>query len=281
MLIDDFEASRQAAGTTDATLDGYRAAWAELARWYEAANARAPDPAALTSLDLAEWRRSLAARLQPSSVNTRLRQLKAILAWAVHEGVIAENPARNLRPVPQEEGPVKTLSRKTMAALLREARRDGRTRDYALMTVLAQTGLRIDEALALTWEDIKIGERSGSVTVRHGKGGKRRTVPLTLTARQALIEWRTAQGDGAERVFPVGARAVQKALHRYSRRAGLEDRVTPHMFRHTFCKALVDAGESLDRVAALAGHARLDTTARYTKPTVTDLEKAVAKLEWI
>jgi len=53
-----------------------------------------------------------------------------------------------------------------------------------------------------------------------------------------------------------------------------------HTLRHTFCKTLVDAGESLDRVAALAGHASLNTTARYTKPSFTDLEKAVARLAW-
>ena len=127
-----------------------------------------------------------------------------------------------------------------------------------------------------------IGERSGSVTVRKGKGGKSRTVPLTLTARTALMAWREAAGAAlGDRVFPIGARAVQKALERYARRAGIEGAVTPHMFRHTFCKILVDAGESLDRVAALAGHSSLNTTARYTKPTAQDLERAVSKLEWV
>ncbi|MDR9757032.1 MAG: hypothetical protein RJR35_09955 [Thermoanaerobacterales bacterium] len=49
---------------------------------------------------------------------------------------------------------------------------------------------------------------------------------------------------------------------------------------HTFCKMLVDAGESLDRVAALAGHENLNTTARYTRPGRADLEKAVEKIAW-
>ncbi|MGB9792925.1 MAG: tyrosine-type recombinase/integrase, partial [Thermacetogeniaceae bacterium] len=53
-----------------------------------------------------------------------------------------------------------------------------------------------------------------------------------------------------------------------------------HSFRHTFCKMLVDAGESLDRVAVLAGHGNLNTTARYTRPGRVDLEKAVEKLAW-
>jgi len=55
--------------------------------------------------------------------------------------------------------------------------------------------------------------------------------------------------------------------------AGVE--VTPHRLHHTFCKMLVDAGESLDRVAVLAGHANLNTTARHTWPGVKDLERAV------
>lgn len=57
-------------------------------------------------------------------------------------------------------------------------------------------------------------------------------------------------------------------------------RLTPHMLRHTFCKMLLDAGESLDRVAVLAGHANLNTTARYIRPSVQDLERAVEKLAW-
>lgn len=56
--------------------------------------------------------------------------------------------------------------------------------------------------------------------------------------------------------------------------------VTVHTLRHTFCKMLIDAGESLDRVAALAGHANLSTTARYTKSWFPDLKKAAARLAW-
>lgn len=162
-----------------------------------------------------------------------------------------------------------------------EAPKAGTAYDVALITLLAETGLRVSEPLAVTWADVTIRERSGSVTVRRGKGGKTRIVPLKLTARQALAAWRRAmEPDAGSRVFHVGARAVQKALARYARRVGIEGRVTPHMVQHTFCKALVDAGESLDRVAALAGHSSLKTTPRYTKPTAQDLEGAVSRLEW-
>jgi len=68
-------------------------------------------------------------------------------------------------------------------------------------------------------------------------------------------------------------------VHRYASLAGLHG-VTVHTLRHTFCKMLIDAGESLDRVAALAGRANLNTAARYTRPSFTDLERAVGKLAW-
>jgi site-specific recombinase XerD len=55
----------------------------------------------------------------------------------------------------------------------------------------------------------------------------------------------------------------------------------PHALRHSFCKSLVDAGTSLDGVTALAGHAGLNTAARYTRPTCADLEREVKKLEWM
>lgn len=86
---------------------------------------------------------------------------------------------------------------------------------------------------------------------------------------------------GRAGAHPLTSRAAQQAFARYVRRAGLQLAVTPHTLRHTFAKRLVDEGVSLDRVAALAGHASLSTTARYTRPTAADLEQAVSKLDWV
>lgn len=77
---------------------------------------------------------------------------------------------------------------------------------------------------------------------------------------------------------PMTKRAAERMFKKYYRLSGVD--VTPHRLRHTFCKMLIDAGESLDRVAMLAGHENLNTTARYTKPGREDLEMAVEKLAW-
>ena len=95
--------------------------------------------------------------------------------------------------------------------------------------------------------------------------------------------WRGAGEDSPVFPGPTGrpltSRAVDKARAAYNRVAGIDPPATPLCLRHAFCKALVDAGESLDRVAALAGHADLHTTARYTRPTQADLQRAVSRLD--
>ena len=73
------------------------------------------------------------------------------------------------------------------------------------------------------------------------------------------------------------ARAVQRILQRYAQDAGLEE-LTPHICRHTFAKNLVNNGVSLEKVAALLGHANLNTTRLYITPDKRDLEFAVEKL---
>jgi integrase/recombinase XerC len=70
---------------------------------------------------------------------------------------------------------------------------------------------------------------------------------------------------------------LQRRLAEIGRLAGLE--VTPHTLRHTFAKNLVDAGVSLEKVAALLGHSSLNTTRIYTVPGHNDLEKAVEVLD--
>ncbi len=142
------------------------------------------------------------------------------------------------------------------------------------------------ELCALQAPDVVLNERSGSVTVRRGKGNKARVVPLNVEARRPLWAW-FALVDGtmqeSDPLFCDGQgqalqpRGVQHAIKEYGRRAGIE--VTPHILRHTFAKALADAGVSAEQIAALLGHSKLETTRRYTQPTGRDLAAAVERLE--
>ena len=105
-----------------------------------------------------------------------------------------------------------------------------------------------------------------------------------MTVRKVLAEYlESHRGGGWLFVNRYGERLSERSgerpVRRYASLAGLQG-VTVHTLRHTFCKMLIDAGESLHRVAALAGHANLSTTARYTKSWFPDLKKAAARLAW-
>ncbi|MHB8157257.1 MAG: tyrosine-type recombinase/integrase, partial [Desulfocucumaceae bacterium] len=108
-------------------------------------------------------------------------------------------------------------------------------------------------------------------------------VPLNATVRNVLKEYmKGIKGDwlfsGSGRDGTMTSRSSQRMFNKYKRLSGVD--ATPHMLRHTFGKMLIDAGESHDKVAALLGHASMNTTARYTIPSAHDLECSVEKLSW-
>ncbi len=223
-----------------------------------------------------------------------LAALRTLGAWAVGAGALSTNPVTHIRSIETPALAPKWLDKRTQTALLREIEREvnaARTqaarwqafRDQALVMLLLQAGLQVSEACNLTLSDLAIGERKGSVVVREGKGLKQRTVPLNSEARRALSEWLAVRPAwshqslfGGQRGEALQPRAVQRLLADYGRRASVE--VTPHTLRHSFAKNLIDAGVSMAKVAALLGHANLNTTRIYTTPSVTDLEVAVESI---
>lgn len=266
---------------------GYLGEMSRFAHWHEQSTGAPFAPGAVTPLDVADYRRWLLGRgRKPATVNRALDALAAFFAWAASEGLAGADPTEGVRRVPEQRRTPRWLGRRELGAFVRAVHRYGGTRDVALVSLMLHGGLRVSEACSLKVSDLEVRERSGVVRVR-GKGGKYREVPLNATARRALAGYLAARGGpgGDEWLFVsrkgsrLSARAAERSVARYARLAGLEG-VTPHALRHTFCKMLVDAGESLDRVAALAGHANLNTTARYTRPSLQDLERAVDRIAW-
>jgi site-specific recombinase XerD len=157
-----------------------------------------------------------------------------------------------------------------------------------MLALFGGTGLRLSELVALGVTDVRIRERAGRVTVRSGKGGRWRTVPLNRETRKRLREWLAVRPDtGDEALFmgrrghPLRHRGVERIVTRLAVDAKLPPQdVTPHTLRHSFAKALLDAGASLDKVQTVLGHESLVTTARYTIPSDNDLERAVGRISW-
>ncbi len=285
-LISEFEVYLREKDASPFTVRAYLSDLKKFIKWYRDTAGELPEVGVVGPLDIAEFKRHLQNRKQkPATINRALRSLKTFFKWAVERGRIDRDPAGDIKPVSEVKNTPRALGRKEQQALMRAVRKSGKERDIAIITLLLHTGLRVSELCALNVDDVTIRERSGHVVVRSGKGNKYREVPLNLTARRALSEWLEIRGSDSGPLFPgrggkhITARNIEYMISRYAYGARLEN-VTPHVLRHTFCKSLVDAGESLDRVAVLAGHADLNTTAKYTRPTRKDLQNSVDKLAW-
>lgn len=269
---------------------------ARFATWFDGRHG-SWDPAAVTPLDLVEYRSHLQRTggrrrkdqspqpASPATVNRALVSLSVFCQWAVREGIMATDPTTDINPVEEEELAPRWLDRRQQAAFVRAVQAGGSLRDIALCGLMLHAGLRVSEVCALGHGDVTTSERSGWVTVRKGKGNKQRRVPLNVTIRRILDAYtKTLPAEqlalfASERSEQITPRAVQYLVEQYAYGARLEG-VSPHTLRHTFCKNLIDAGTPIDQVAKLAGHSSLDVTRRYTTPGEKDLQAAVERTAW-
>lgn len=305
MATDEFFAYLRGLDKSPNTLATYRFNLATFERWFTCQSGRDLRPELVTPIDVKEYKRWLESeRYAPGTVNAKLSALRGWLDWAQTVGAIDDNPASRIKLVPsmpsispkwldrqQQYALIRTVTEAKQLAAAKGLAKSHRlaVRNIALLALMLHAGLRVSEAVHLRVDDLVIRPRTGVVTVRRGKGGKFRQVPLNQDARTAIGEWLSlleqAGQIGGHPLFcakngaPLHVRTVQIWLARLGRRAGL-GHLTPHQLRHTFGKNLVDAGESLDRVARLMGHSSIDTTAIYTMPSAADLLRSVEKIAW-
>src|ERR671934_1298747 len=274
-------------GMAEKTITTYTSDLVSFARWFTDSTGEPFRGAAVTPSDLLDYKAHLRTvqRRQAATVNRRLAALRKFFLWAQATGRIAELPKATVKGVPAAPRAPKSLPKRDVDRLIREAQKAGNKRNLAIVHLLRHTGLRVGELCALRLSDIRTSERKGSVLVRSGKGDKDRIVPLNHDVREALeayLKVRPAAADDhlflGQRGEPLQTDGVQLIVRKLARRAGLQG-VTPHVLRHSFAKHVLDAGEDLATVSRLLGHERLETTAIYTEPTARDLEDAVAKLE--
>ena len=147
-------------------------------------------------------------------------------------------------------------------------------RDKLLMSLMYGIGLRVSEVSRLKWMDVCFDRQT--VRVVRGKGQKDRLVILPARLIGPLQEIQKIDA-GAKYVFPaegieggrkgrhISPRTVQRAVERTSRLAGIERRVTPHSFRHSFATHLIEDGLDIRFIQKLLGHSSLETTTLYTR----------------
>lgn len=226
-------------------------------------------------------RAQLAERYAPKTVNRYLSAVRGVLRAAWRLGQLDTDTLHRACDVPGVRGSrlpagrdVAMAERQRLFEVCAADPLPARgARDAAVLALLAGTGIRRGEAVALDLAHVDL--ESGGVRVR-GKGNKERRVYLVDGSRRALEWWFQLRGSEpgpllyrvlkGGHIRPVRLRpaAIGIVVERRVREVGLRP-ATPHDFRRTFTGDLLDAGADLSSAQALLGHASPTTTARYDR----------------
>jgi len=220
-------------------------------------------------------------RYAPSSIARALTAIRSFHTFCTDEGDVPTDPTEAVIAPRVPQGIPKALTEAEVEAILAAPAGDGprASRDRAIVETLYASGIRISELVGLDRADVDLD--AGLLRV-FGKGAKERVAPIGRSARDALGDYlargrpelagagrrRRSAGDAVflnargGRLTRQGCWTVVRAA---GARAGLADRVHPHVLRHSCATHMVDRGADIRVVQELLGHASVSTTQVYTK----------------
>lgn len=184
------------------------------------------------------------------------------------------------------------LPMRRVVAMISYLRGEGKLRDAALVAVAAGFGLRIGDALSLTWEDVldEMGEVRPQLKLTEQKTGKTRIVRVFPFVRRALEEWRDATGYPSGYIFPgrnggpLSRKAAWLMLKKTADAMGIRGQISPHSLRKAFCDFVYEHTRDPVQTARITGHTNPAQLLRYIgrmaegeKETWDRMEKALAR----
>lgn len=233
--------------------------------------------------------RAISAR----SRNVRLAAIRSFFRYVALSEPAWNGLAQRILGIPGkrfDRRPIAYLTRPEVEALLAAPNRTTPTgrRDYTLLLLAAQTGLRVSELTGLRCEDVTLG--TGGAVRCIGKGRKERLTPLRKDVVAALRAWlRERAGDPASSLFisvrggPLSRDGVEHLLAKYLSRAQkhcpslTKKHVTMHVLRHSAAMDLLQRGVDRAVIALWLGHESVETTQMYLHADMAMKEAALAK----
>ncbi|TAN70448.1 MAG: tyrosine recombinase XerC [Methylobacter sp.] len=211
--------------------------------------------------------------LSSKSLQRELSAIRSFYNYLLKQGQASINPAQHIQAPKQARKLPKTLDVDQLTGLL-EAGTSSllEIRDLAMFELFYSSGLRLSELSALDLTDLDLPD--GTLTVRIGKGGKSRVLPVGSKAVKAIDNWlqqRAVKIPAIESAVFVstrgnrlGQRNIELRLEQWCIKKGIAEHIYPHMLRHSFASHLLESSQDLRAVQELLGHSNISTTQIYT-----------------
>lgn len=251
------------------------------------------EPEEITKTDIEEYIGCLQKTRKPSSLRRKIMVLRSFFRFIEDEYGL-KNPLARFRfkfrapaklpctiPLSDIERLLKAVYDKLTAYEKESKRYKSALRDAAVLELLFATGIRVSELCGLSPNDVNLAE--GVIRVL-GKGGKTRLVYISNTeVIKILRDYKDCYlGAIAQNGYffinqadkPLRSHSVRMMVSRRAKEAGVESRITPHMFRHSFATFLLEADVDIRYIQQLLGHSSITTTQIYTHVS-TAKQKAI------
>jgi integrase/recombinase XerD len=231
--------------------------------------------------------------LSQSSINRFLSSLKGFYKYAATEYLVT-NPMVDVNQFKIARKLPKALSISEVSSLIDSTINPANPvslRDRAIVEILYGTGARVAELVGIDINDISKDVLDGeeiTILKLRGKGSKERLVPLGKFAIEAIENYLVrlrpallAKNSQSERALFLNSRGTRltrqsawSTVLKAAKSTGLEGRVSPHVFRHSYATHLLDGGADIRVVQELLGHASVTTTQIYTLITIDKVRES-------
>jgi integrase/recombinase XerC len=249
-----------------ATIRAYQTDIQQFIVFLHSISVSAGTPKDVLKVDILEYFSFLAKKNLTGVARARkLSALREYFRFLEGIGEIEKSPTNGVETPKREKNTRQVLRSDEYTKMLSLA--GANPRDYAILQVFLQTGIRVSELANLRREDIDFIKPA--ITVR-GKGSVEREIALEKKGVHALKSYLAVRVDSvSKRVFlnyqgdPISERGVRKLVVKYRKEAGITKKASCHTFRHTFATCKAEKGVPAYQLQQWLGHANLNTTQIY------------------
>ncbi|MDN5331422.1 MAG: integrase/recombinase XerD [Tepidanaerobacteraceae bacterium] len=277
-VLQEFLLVRQANGLSQRTLEDYR--W-HVGKFLEFCNSLSNYEAIQKAV-----LRYFSQPCSPGYRNIKLKYLRAFFNWCVREGYLPANPTAGIKKAREDIDNARHVTLEGLKKLLQQPDKKTYTglRDYCLMLVQIDTGVRPGELLQVRVSDLNLESREIRIRPEVAKTRIGRTLAISPHTAQALVKFLRLRpswwGDDVPLFASENGNALNtswwsKRLAKYCKKAGVK--ATPYGLRHTFAIEFLKAGGDPFSLQRILGHTDLTMTRRYVRLSQDDIKEVHEK----